>query len=137
MSKSLISELRFNLYAWRKMCFIRDLGSTEVSFLAVSRKDDLGLVVDVRMPYQTGHSAYTEFDESRLADFFEDMVDEGFHPEEFGRIWCHTHPGASASPSGKDENTFKTEFATTNWAIMFIAECVHWMFDSMSGHIAG
>lgn len=119
MSK-LLNALRFTLYSWRKLCYIRDLGDTEVSFFAVSRRDDPGLVIDVRMPYQTGSMAYTEFDEERLANFFEDMVDAGLHPEEFGRIWCHTHPGQSASPSGKDEDTFKEEFGATNWAIMFI-----------------
>ena len=117
---SLMTKLRFTLFAWRKMCFIRDLGNTEVSFFAISRKEDLGLVVDVKMPYQKGSTAYTEFDEPKLTDFFEDMVDAGYHPEEFGRIWCHTHPGISASPSGKDEDTFKSEFSAPNWAIMFI-----------------
>lgn len=116
----LVNKLRFTLYAWRKLCFIRDLGDTEVSFFAVSRRGDLGLVVDVRMPYQTGSAAYTEFAEDKLNDFFEEMVSDGYHPEEFGRIWCHTHPGMSANPSGKDEQTFKDEFAQTNWAVMFI-----------------
>lgn len=120
MSAVTMDKLRFSLYAWRKMCYIRDLGDTEVSFFAVSKRDALDLVVDVRMPYQTGFSAFTEFDESRLADFFEDMVEGGFHPEEFGRIWCHTHPGNFATPSSKDEETFTKEFSAPNWAIMFI-----------------
>lgn len=120
MSAVKMDKLRFSLYAWRKMCYIRDLGDTEVSFFAVSKRDQLDLVVDVRMPYQTGYSAFTEFDESRLANFFEDMVEEGFHPEEFGRIWCHTHPSNFATPSSKDEETFTNEFAAPNWAIMFI-----------------
>lgn len=107
-------------YAWRKMQFLRDIGDTEVSFMAITPREQLNLIVDVRMPKQTGFSAYTEFDEEGLADFFEDMVDEGLHPEQFGRIWCHTHPGNSASPSMTDEETFKREFSAPNWGVMFI-----------------
>ena len=40
--------------------------------------------------------------------------------ERIARIWVHTHPGDSASPSGTDEETFARCFGSTDWAIMFI-----------------
>src|SRR5690606_33202362 len=39
---------------------------------------------------------------------------------QFGRLWAHTHPGNSASPSGTDEDTFERVFGGCDWAVMFI-----------------
>lgn len=88
--------------------------------MAITRRPELDLVVDVQMPPQINEPVYTEFKDDGLGLFFEKKVDEGLMPEEFGRIWCHTHPGISATPSGKDETTFANEFAGPDWAIMFI-----------------
>lgn len=115
-----MNTLQFTPYAWSKLLYLRDKGNTEVSFFAVSRKESLDVVEDLFMPFQYGEWATTEFVEEKLPLFFDSMVDAGYHPEEFARIWCHTHPGTSASPSGKDESTFSSEFAGPNWAIMFI-----------------
>src|SRR5688572_25265380 len=105
-----MDKLRFTPYAWAKLLYIRDLGDTEVSFFGLSHKDDLGLVIDVLMVPQECTYAYTEFKEEAITKFFEEMVDLGWHPEEFGRIWCHTHPGNSAKPSQTDEDTLVREF---------------------------
>lgn len=115
-----MKDLRFTPYAWAKLRYIQEIGDTEVSFMALTKRPELNLVVDVLMVPQECSQAFTEFKPDGLADFFERMVDAGHHPEEFGRIWCHTHPMASASPSGTDETTFKREFSSPNWAIMFI-----------------
>ena len=61
-----------------------------------------------------------KFDDSSVADFFDAQVDQGRTPEQFGRIWIHTHPGNSPYPSGTDEETFDRCFGSSNWAIMFI-----------------
>lgn len=115
-----MKSLRFTPYAWAKLRYIQFLGKTEVSFMAITTPSDPTLVVDVRMPKQVNGWATTEFVETGLADFFELMVDEGRHPANFGRIWCHTHPGESADPSTTDCDTFAREFSTPNWAMMFI-----------------
>jgi hypothetical protein len=112
--------LKFTPYSWAKLVFLRDLGKTEVGFMALTKRPDLNRVIDVLMPPQECSSAYTEFKEEGLAEFFEKMVDKGHHPEEFGRIWCHTHPFESPTPSGTDETTFTREFSGPDWAIMFI-----------------
>jgi hypothetical protein len=60
------------------------------------------------------------FEDEAVADFFDRMVDAGRKPEEFGRIWVHTHPGNSAEPSGTDELTFARVFGRADWAVMLI-----------------
>lgn len=115
-----MDKLRFTPYAWAKMVFLRDHGKTEVSFYALTDKDDISLVRDVFMVPQRCSMAFTEFKDEGIADFFDKMVDAGYQIENFARIWCHTHPGPSASPSGTDENTFREAFGNNHWAIMFI-----------------
>src|SRR5262249_13781486 len=53
-------------------------------------------------------------------DYFDAQVNLGRQPEEFGRIWIHTHPGACPRPSGTDEETFRRVFGRADWAVMFI-----------------
>ena len=61
-----------------------------------------------------------EFDDQAVADFFDEQVDAERRPEQFGRIWVHTHPGNSPQPSGTDEKTFERVFGRSDWALMFI-----------------
>ncbi len=60
------------------------------------------------------------FDDAAVADFFEAQVDTGRKPEQFARIWLHTHPGDSPTPSGTDEHTFIDVFGRCDWAVMFV-----------------
>lgn len=115
-----MDRLRFTPYAWAKLLFLRDHGNTEVSFYALTDKEDISKVIDVLMVPQKCSMAYTEFKDDGIADFFDKMVDAGHEIENFARIWVHTHPGASASPSNTDEKTFKDAFGNNHWAIMAI-----------------
>lgn len=45
---------------------------------------------------------------------------EGPKPEQFMRIWAHSHPGDSPTPSCTDEETFARVFGPSDWAVMFI-----------------
>ena len=47
-------------------------------------------------------------------------MEQGHHPEQFARLWIHTHPGSSPHPSGPDEDTFERVFGKCHWAVMFI-----------------
>ena len=102
--------LRFTPYAWAKLVFLRDLGSTEVGGFGISAKDDLLLIEDVRLVRQRCSPVTVQFDDVAVADFFDEMVDLGLPPERFARVWIHTHPGNSASPSCVDEETFVRSF---------------------------
>ena len=47
-------------------------------------------------------------------------MDAGRKPEQFFRVWVHTHPGDSPNPSGTDEETFQRVFGKCEWAVMCI-----------------
>lgn len=120
--------MKFTPTAWAKMLFLRDYGDTEVGGFGITPLEttetgDLLVVEDVKLVKQECSMATVEFDDESVADFFEDMVDEGRKPDQFGRIWIHTHPGNSASPSGVDEATFSRVFGGADWALMFILAC--------------
>ena len=59
-------------------------------------------------------------DDEAIADLFDEQIDFGRRPEQFARIWVHTHPGQSATPSATDENCFRRVFGGCDWAVMFI-----------------
>lgn len=86
----------------------------------ITAADDLLLVEDVVMPRQTCDWASVQFDDDSVADLFDRQVDLGRSPEQFGRIWIHTHPGTSAAPSTTDVETFGRVFGRASWAVMFI-----------------
>ena len=114
------NPLRLTPYAWRKLLFLRDLGPTEVGGFGISSKDDLLLVQDISLVRQQCSVVTVKFDDQAVADHFDDYVDLGYEVERFARIWVHTHPGDSATPSSTDEETFARCFGNSGWAIMFI-----------------
>ncbi|WP_286765579.1 MULTISPECIES: hypothetical protein [Rhodopirellula] len=103
-----------------KLLFLRDVGNTEVGGFGISNADDLLLVEDIQLVEQTCTVVSVEFNDDSVADFFDKQVDTGRQPEQFARIWIHTHPGASPSPSGTDEETFDRCFGGVDWAVMHI-----------------
>jgi proteasome lid subunit RPN8/RPN11 len=112
--------LRLTPYAWVKLLFVRDLGETEVVAFGRSSPHDLLLVEDVHLVRQQCTPVTVKFDDSSVADYFDTQVDQGRRPEQFARIWIHTHPGNSPHPSCTDEETFARCFGATDWALMFI-----------------
>jgi len=60
------------------------------------------------------------FDDNAVGEFFDAQVDLGRKPEQFARIWLHSHPGDSPEPSVVDEETFARVFGHCQWAVMFI-----------------
>ena len=113
-------SLRFTPTAWAKLLFLRDFGETEVGGFGIAAADDLLLVEDVQLVQQDCSWAHVAFDDESVADFFDQQVDEGRQPEQFARIWVHTHPGECPEPSGTDEATFDRVFGRSDWAVMFI-----------------
>ena len=100
-------RLRFSPTAWAKLLFLRDRGPTEVGGFGIAPAADLLYVEDIRLVQQTCTSISVAFDDSAVAEFFDEQIDAGRRPEQFGRIWIHTHPGDSAQPSHVDEETFQ------------------------------
>ena len=99
---------------------MRDATDNEVGGFAITKADDLLFVTDFALVKQKVTSVSVSFEDESVADFFADQVEAGRQPEQFGRIWLHSHPGNSAEPSMTDENTFARVFGSCDWAIMFI-----------------
>ncbi|MCA9177985.1 MAG: Mov34/MPN/PAD-1 family protein [Planctomycetales bacterium] len=112
--------LRFTPTAWAKLLFLRDYGDSEIGGFAICAADDLLLVEDVCLVAQCASRASVAFEDRSVADFFDRQVDLGRRPEQFARVWAHTHPGGCPRPSGTDEETFHRVFGGCDWAVMFI-----------------
>lgn len=113
-------SLRFTPSAWAKLRFHRDCGPTEVGAFGIAAEDDPLLIEDVALVRQTCTAVTVKFDDASVADFFDQQIDQGRRPEQFARVWIHTHPGNSAEPSRTDERTFDRVFGHCDWAVMAI-----------------
>ncbi len=113
-------SLRFSPTAWAKLAFFRDHGPTEIGGFGITDADDLLYVEDFMTVKQEVTGASVCFDDDAVADFFDVQVDAGRKPEQFARVWLHTHPGFSAEPSATDEETFARVFGGCQWAVLFI-----------------
>lgn len=120
---SVTPTLHFSPTAWAKLLFLRDYADTEVGGFGIAPTDDLLYVEDVQLVQQTCSWAHVAFDDESVADFFDHQVDAGQRPEQFARIWLHTHPGDCPQPSMTDEETFERVFGNSDWAVMFILAC--------------
>ena len=112
--------LRFSPTAWAKLLFMRDVTDNEVGGFGITEADDLLFVTDFVLVKQKVTAVSVSFEDESVADFFEDQVEAGRQPEQFARLWLHTHPGDSAEPSGTDESTFSRVFGSCDWSIMCI-----------------
>jgi len=112
--------LRFSPTAWAKLVFLRDITDNEVGGFGITEKDDLLFVTDFALVKQKVTPVSVSFDDNAVADFFDEQVEAGKRPEQFARIWLHTHPGNSPEPSGTDESTFQRVFSSCDWSVMVI-----------------
>ena len=112
--------LRFSPTSWAKLLFMRDVTDNEVGGFGITEADDLLFVTDFVLVKQKVTCVTISFEDESVADLFEDQVEAGRQPEQFGRIWLHSHPGDSPEPSCTDESTFARVFGSCDWAIMFI-----------------
>ena len=112
--------LKFSPTAWAKLLFFRDRGPTEIGGFGISAADDLLYVEDFVTVEQDVSVTSVAFEDESVADLFETQVDACRKPEQFARIWLHTHPGGSAEPSATDEETFHRVFGRCEWAVLFV-----------------
>ena len=112
--------LRFSPTAWAKLLFFRDKSEVEIGGFGITRLDDLLSVEDFVTVKQDVTVGSVSFEDEAVGDLFETQVDAGRKPEQFARIWLHSHPGDSARPSATDEDTFDRVFGRCDWAVMCI-----------------
>ena len=112
--------LRFSPTAWAKLVYFRDKSDNEVGGFGISDPDDLLFVREFIAVKQEVAPVSVKFDDEAVADLFDTQVDLGRKPEQFARIWLHSHPGDSPEPSVIDEETFKRVFGNCQWAVLFV-----------------
>jgi proteasome lid subunit RPN8/RPN11 len=112
--------LRFTPYVWAKLAWFCRRGEEEIGGFGVTDSGDALLVKDFVTVRQEVTPASVVFDDVSVAEHFERQVDLGRTPEQFARIWLHTHPGCSPVPSAIDEECFARVFGRCRWAVMFI-----------------
>lgn len=113
-------RLTFSPRTWAKIVFMMNRGKTEVSGFGISHPQDLLYVTDFKLVRQFGRPAFTEMLDPDLAAYVEDMCKAGIPPARCLRVWIHTHPGMSCSPSGHDEKTFERMTEMSDWGIMCV-----------------
>ncbi|MFC1792878.1 hypothetical protein ACFL3Q_04755 [Planctomycetota bacterium] len=112
--------LRFSPTAWAKLLYFRDKSDNEVGGFAITDPDDLLFVREFITVKQEVTCVSVKFNDEAVADLFDTQVDLGRKPEQFGRIWLHSHPGDSPEPSVIDEETFERVFGNCQWAMLFV-----------------
>jgi len=103
-------RLRFNPTAWAKLLYFRDKSDNEVGGFGIAESDDLLLITDFVAVKQQVTAVSVKFDDEAVSNFFEDQIDLGRKPEQFARVWLHTHPGDCPEPSMIDDETFTRVF---------------------------
>jgi proteasome lid subunit RPN8/RPN11 len=112
--------LTFSPLAWLKLKYFCHAGSTEVGGFGIAAEEDLLYIEDFATVRQQVSPMTVRFFDDAVADFFDQCVDAGLQPKRFSRVWLHTHPGDSVTPSSTDEETFARVFGNCDWALMFI-----------------
>jgi len=112
--------LKFTPSAWAKLQFFCHQGESEIGGFGLTPKENLLLIEEFLTVKQTTTEVSVDFHDEAVADLFETQVDVGRKPEQFARIWLHTHPGDCPKPSMTDEETFERVFGRCDWAVMFI-----------------
>jgi proteasome lid subunit RPN8/RPN11 len=92
----------------------------EVGGFGITEADDLLFVTDFTLVKQKVTAVSVSFEDESVANFFEDQVETGRKPEQFARVWLHSHPGSSPEPSMTDEQTFARVFGSCDWSVMCI-----------------
>lgn len=109
-------RITFSKYAYAKLQHMCHKGNSEISGFGVSDPNNPFRIIDFKLIKQKSTLAYTDMDTNAVRDYMEDELMAG-RPI---RVWIHTHPGDSATPSHTDEDQLSTYFRGPNYFVMFI-----------------
>ena len=113
-------SLRFTADAMQRLVVARDLYAREVGCMGLCDPEDPLLVTDLQFVKQFGSGGSVEFDDESLHRHVAEMARQGVSPEQYFRVWIHTHPGSSPHPSSRDEDTFRKVYGHAPWGVMAI-----------------
>jgi len=99
---------------------MRDVTDNEVGGFGITEAEDLLFVTDFTLVKQKVTAVSVSFEDESVANYFADQVEAGRKPEQFARVWLHSHPGSSPEPSMTDEQTFARVFGSCDWSVMCI-----------------
>lgn len=88
--------------------------------MAITGTEDPMYVTDFDFILQECTSVKTDFDTDAQNEWMQNRLLSGENPDNFARIWAHTHPGPSASPSTTDWETFQEVMGDAAWGVMLI-----------------
>lgn len=113
-------DICFTPYSWAKLCFIRDIGDTEIGCFGMAETDDPLLLTDIHLPEQECTLATVDLDGQSLLNYRAACRQAGLDEKHSFRVWIHTHPKMSANPSHTDETTYEQLFSGADWGVMLI-----------------
>ena len=121
-------EVVFTLEAWAKIeHFVKKSKSDEVSGFGIGSVDNPMKVEDFHLIKQVVGGTHTEIEGPALAEHVALMARQGIEPFRCMRVWIHSHPFSSntPSPSGTDTDTILNVLGEADWAVMVIvsSEC--------------
>jgi hypothetical protein len=111
---------RFTPYAWQKLLYMLYKGDTEIGGFGILDEEDPSLINDFQLVKQKCSMCTVDMDSDGLADYLNEMVDNNIPPAQCFRVWIHTHPGDSPSPSRQDWTTFQELMDGHVWFAMLI-----------------
>ncbi len=138
-----VTELQLTPYAWAKLQYLCHCVPTEIGAMGIglSREEPL-IITDLVVPHQEVSGVCTKFDDLPFNNLLDELCDpEGkhkLHPVQCSRVWFHTHPGFSPSPSATDEETFESRWASKcSWAVMAILASDGSMYARLARNAGG
>lgn len=112
--------LQINSGAWWKLSWLGRTSKTEVSGIGIMGLWPQMRMTDFRLVGQIATDGTTKFTHDGWFDHQEKYGDAKIDVNVYSRVWVHTHPGQSATPSSVDRETWETQFGVFPWAIMLI-----------------
>jgi len=117
-------SLKFSPIAWAKIKWMVARGDKlEISGFGVSKEDDPFSIVDFHTLKQECTGVETSMDDKACNQYMERMAKKGIAPNRCMRVWIHSHPFSTGtpSPSGTDNTTLEEKTgADSHWSIMVI-----------------
>jgi proteasome lid subunit RPN8/RPN11 len=115
------AEIIISGWAYYKMRYYANKYEVEVGGWGVAPSAEEPLTVkDIALTKQESTPGSIDFDDEGVVQFMEDMCDLGYKFDQFMRVWVHTHPGNSATPSSTDRETYQDLATTLPFVVMLI-----------------